>query len=276
MHEEFIERFTQRAAQHAAVLAAWLAGSFGRGNADRYADVDAHLLIAPERKSAFQEEVEPWLAAIRPLVLFRTMFDGGMINAMTVDGLRLDVWMHAGEQMALGGEAVRVLYDKGDYLDLTTSAHAAPDTTERVAALERQMVEFWRMIAMLPTVLGRNERIVAFQGLGFELGPLNEVLIARAGRTRETGIKRLNTFVSDESRRALEDALRVDELTLPALARAHLRLAALMRRVGPAVAATHGFVYPHELEQTVVRYVSDELRRLGLADCLTVLDEEGQ
>ncbi len=71
----------------AAIRAAWLEGSFGRGNADRYSDLDIHLLLVPEHWQTFQAEVKSWLSPIRPLVLFNLLFDGKMVNALTADGI---------------------------------------------------------------------------------------------------------------------------------------------------------------------------------------------
>lgn len=275
MQQEFIDQFTARAQDHPAVLAVWLEGSFGRGDADRYSDVDLHVLVHPAEKAAFQAGAEAWLAAIQPLVLFKTMFDGNMINAMTVDGLRLDIWIHAAEQLALGNKAVRVLVDKGDHLDLTPTEVPPPDADARAAALAGHIAEFWRMISLMPSVIGRDERIVAVQGIGFELMPLSEVLMAQAGVRRDAGIKRLNAYLLDEARRDLESALHMDGLTRASLVRLHLRLAALMRRVGPQVADAYGFAYPHALEQTVLGYVAEELRHMGLADCLDALPTGG-
>jgi predicted nucleotidyltransferase len=268
MQHAFIEEFTEHAAAHPGILAVWLEGSFGRGNADRYSDVDLHVLVPAAEKAAFQAESEAWLSAIRPLVLCKRMFDGDMINAMTMDGLRLDVWIHAGERIALNDRAVRVLVDKGYHLDLATPDAFPSDAAALAAALAAHITEFWRMISLLPTVIGRGELIVTFQGVGFELMPLSEVLMAQAGTQREAGVKRLNDFLLDETRRELEAALRMEGLSRESLVRVNLRLAELMRRAGPQVAAAYGFAYPHALEQTVLRYVANELRHMQLTDCL--------
>lgn len=266
MQQAFIDQLSQRAEAHPDLLAAWLEGSFGRDTADRFSDVDAHLLVRAEARDAFAAGAEAWLSQIRPLVLYRTMFGGSMINAMTVDALRLDVWIHKEERMALGGKPVRVLFDKEARLDLQTPDSESPSPEQRRAQLAGHVAEFWRMLSLTPTVMGRGERIVGFQGAGFELIPLTEVLLAQAGRGRETGIKQLNEYILPESRRELEAALNLDGLSLEALVGMHLRLARLMQRVGPQVAESVGFDYPHALEQTVLAYVQHELERLGLGE----------
>jgi hypothetical protein len=52
------------------------------------------------------------------------------------------------------------------------------------------------------------------------------------------------------------------------LAKAHLRLVAIMQRCGPSIAEQCGVSYPVDLESAVVRYVCRELSQLGLEKCL--------
>ena len=47
MQQRFIDDVTHAVETDARVLAAWLEGSYGRGDADRFSDVDLHLLLAP-------------------------------------------------------------------------------------------------------------------------------------------------------------------------------------------------------------------------------------
>ena len=76
MQNQFINALTDTAKADPRIRAAWLAGSFGKGIADRWSDVDAHLLIDPAHSDDFQAGVRGWLEALRPLVLFRLMFGG--------------------------------------------------------------------------------------------------------------------------------------------------------------------------------------------------------
>ncbi len=82
MHDEYLKLLKTQIANDGRILAAWLEGSLGRGNADRYSDIDLHLLLADGSLDSFRAAAEQWLAAIRPLVLFNTMFEGKMINGL--------------------------------------------------------------------------------------------------------------------------------------------------------------------------------------------------
>ena len=130
--------------------------------------------------------------------------------------------------------------------------------------LLRQTKEFWRCIALTPSVIGRNELIVAFSGLTIETQILTDVLIAGYGITRESGIKRLNEFLPEHIQQSIEDVFSVQELSQVSLAKAHMKLARIMKEHGRVIAAKHSYTYPAELEATVLKYVHKELVLLGL------------
>ena len=264
MQQRFIDDVTRAVKTDARVLAAWLEGSFGRGDADRFSDVDLHLLLAPATADEFRANAEAWLGALRPLVLYRLMFDGAMINALDEEGLRLDIWLHVGARAAVDPARARVLFARGDVLDEKPPA-APPDPAALAAQLDGQIREFWRCIALVPVVAGREEHIVGFMGLNVEQGILVNVLLDGYGIARDAGVKKLNPFLPAELRRALEDALTMPDLSTGSLVTAHLALATIMRTHGPVIAARHGIVYPQALEESVLAYVDQELAALGLA-----------
>jgi hypothetical protein len=263
MQQAFLEALQPRLGADARIRAAWLEGSLGRAQADRYSDIDLHLWIEDAALVEFGAGAEAWLAAICPLVLYRLLFDGRMINALSADGLRIDVWLHGGDAPVVDEHKTRVLLDRNQALQ-TGKRSPAPDPVAIAARLEQQIQEFWRCVSMLPVVIGRDERIVSLQGLVIEVNLLTDVLLLGYGVERDTGVKRLNAYLPPHCRTALEDALALDGLTPESLARSHLRLAALLQREGPALAARHGFAYPEALQRAALRYIAAELALLGL------------
>lgn len=262
MQHEFLADLQQTLAADPRIQAAWLAGSFGRGNADRYSDIDLHLLV--DNASDFCAGARAWLEALRPLVLYKVIFDGQMINALTDAGLRIDLWLHANAPMhALDPVSHRVLIDRTGVLRLETPSSSPPDPAQVAATMLAQIEEFWRCIALLPTVIGRRELLVAFTGLNVELAIATELLLAGYGRTRERGVKVLNSYLGDERRAELEAALQLQGLHAESLVMAHMALAGVIRAQGPLLAAQHNFTYPQELEDAVLRYVASELQAVS-------------
>jgi len=277
MQESFIHTLTTVASADPRIRAAWLGGSFGKGIADRWSDVDAHLLIAPDAIDDFRIGARQWVEALAPLVLYRLMFGGEMINGMTADGLRLDIWLHSGESAAVVEGQARVLYAETDALIWQSHPGTVLTQTQAAAELERTIPEFWRCIAMLPVALGRDEKLIGAAGNFLILLLLTDTLCVQSGVRKDRGVKALNGFLPPEFRQLAEDATVLPALTLENLARFQLRLAQIMHEHGPAICARWQVDYPHALEAATLGYVAQELRALGFASVLgevTLFDEK--
>jgi len=264
----YIESLTAAAESDPRIRAAWLTGSFGKGMADRWSDVDAHLLIDPAHSDDFRAGVQGWLESLRPLVLYRLMFGGQMVNAMTDEGMRLDVWLHDGASAEVVERQTQVLFaEEGS---LTWKPHPGTELSQAqaAAALEQAIPEFWRCVSMLPVALGRDEKLIGAAGNFLILLLLTDVLSVQSGIRKDRGVKALNGFLPPELRRLAEDATSLPALTLEELARFQLRLARIMQEHGPAICKQWNVDYPQALEDAALGYVSLELQRLGFRDIL--------
>ncbi len=267
LQSTFFAQLGHRLSADSRIRAAWLEGSFGHGDADRYSDIDLHLLVDPSAADHFRANAENWLSSIQPLVLFKWMFGTSMINALTVDGLRIDIWLHEGQEIERDAARVQLLSARPDAFRFVDTP--AEDKPESIAPmLDERISEFWRCIVLLPSVLGRNELIVTQMGLAIELRLLTDILIDGYNVERDAGVKKLNRFLPGDTQQAIEQALSIDGLSARTAALSHLRLAAIMQQHGPSIAAHHGISYPSELEDAVIVHVASELEQLALADCL--------
>ena len=262
MQTEYLHTLQTALEANPAVKAAWLTGSFGRGNADRYSDVDLNIWLDAANLETFRQATELWLNSIRPLVLFKWMFNDRMANCLTVDGLRIDLWLHTDAAPRLDESRVQVMVDREHALQFGTT-ESVPDPTRLNNYLISQIREFWRCIAMLPTI-GRDERIIGLFGLSIEVNVLTDVIIGGYGIPRDSGIKRLNPFLPDALRAKIEQALSFDGLTASGLVQAHLALARIMQEEGRQVATRNGFEYPVDIEEAALGYTLRELAALGL------------
>ena len=270
MHQEYLKAFADKAASDGRVLGTWLEGSFAKGTADRYSDIDIHLLVAEENKETFQHGLESWLSDIQPLVIFKDTFPGQMMTCITTVGLRVDVWLHTGDTITLERTKVHLLSDAKGCIQFTEVCRDQESKDIR-SVLKQHFNEFWRVLAILPTVLGREERIAGFMGTTFAVMSLTEVLIIGSGNQRDRGVKNINAFLPQTLREEIENALTLPSLNREGIAKAHLRLAGIMQRDGPDIAKQRGVVYPLALEKAILNYISRELQILGLSDCLDEL-----
>jgi hypothetical protein len=264
LQTQFLHKLQHALEASPAIKAAWLSGSFGRGNADRYSDIDLNLWLDATELESFRHNTQAWLEALSPLVLFRWMFDNRMANALTCGGLRIDLWLHIDPPL-LDGSRVQMLLQRDNTLSFDAKV-TTPDPAATAARLLEQIKEFWRCIAMLPTVIGRDERIVALVGLTVEVNLLTDVILSGYAIVRDSGVKRLNPFLPEDLRLEIEEALAFDGLTNSSLAQAHLTLARIMQEEGRQIAIHHGFDYPVEVETAALAYTMGELASIGVVE----------
>jgi hypothetical protein len=113
-------------------------------------------------------------------------------------------------------------------------------------------------------VIGREERVKGVVGTAIAADALAEALIYGGSGGRDAGVKRLNEFIPAAWRAELEAALLNAGSSPRDIVETQLRLAALMRTHGRAVAKLHGIQYPDAFERAAVQYVRAELGRLDL------------
>ena len=268
----FIKALTAKVEADPRIRAAWLTGSFGKEAGDRWSDVDAHLLVDVDRFDEFHRDVETWLGQIRPLVFVRLMFNGRMFNAMTDEAMRLDVWLHDEEVAEVTKGETRVLYEKEGALSWLPQPGEGLTPEAASELLRREIAEFWRCVSMLPVVVGRGEDLVGAAGNSIILLALTNVLCAASGRRRDRGVKALNGFLLPHHRQCVEEAVLLNTLRPNETMRFPLRLARVMREHGPAICDQWKVEYPQAMEDTVLRYVTHELRLLGYGAALEELE----
>jgi hypothetical protein len=76
-----------------------LSGSVGKNTADAWSDLDLVVVAHAERFDEFLADWPKWLHTITPTVFARTPIAPFVINAVTDEGLTLDLVVHKGEQI---------------------------------------------------------------------------------------------------------------------------------------------------------------------------------
>jgi predicted nucleotidyltransferase len=188
------------------VLAVYLIGSYATGAADRYSDVDVHLVVTDDSAKWFAEH---WDDVLRKLTGPTVLTDGlpGLIGGLgiTADWLHVDLIVHPLESFDRDQyDGVRVLFDRDGTLfpdgDVAPKGGRAGDPYWPAGNVNL----FFYFLGNLVTVLGRDERIVGSQGIGVVRDQLIALMLAERGVRRTSGAKRLNALLSDEQRATLE------------------------------------------------------------------------
>ncbi len=261
--EKIIHLLEQALEQDPRLKAAWLKGSFGRGDADRHSDIDLTVWLAPDDADAFRKELGGWLATLRPVLLYHELFGGSMtVGLLQGDGAQvvaLDLFVETADEVQVTKGKTRVLLNRGQ---LTQVSPTPPEPASLQRDLDVEIRYFWRLFAMLPSI-ERDELIPAALRLSQEVAQVVNVCSLGRGRPRDVGEKRANELLEPEERSELEGVLALPELTRASLVQAHLELAQIMRRRGRLAAERLNAPYPEELESAVLAYVRLELARAG-------------
>lgn len=262
--ESIIHELERVLEQDHRVKAAWLKGSFGRvADADRHSDIDLHVWLAPEDAAIFRQELEAWLASLRPVLLYHELFGGRMVVSLLqgddAQVVALDVFVETADEMQIVEGKTRVLLDRDG--QLVQNPYVLPDNASLQHDLDIEVRYFWRLFAMLPSI-ERKELIPAVLRLSQEVEQVVKVCTLGRGRPRDVGEKRVNELLSPDERLELESVLVLPEITRASLLRAHLSLGQIMRRRGRLASEKLNAPYPEDLEGAVMAYVQHELARM--------------
>ncbi|MGW6196192.1 aminoglycoside 6-adenylyltransferase [Kribbella sp. NPDC055110] len=201
-----IERAQELLPGDERILAVYLIGSYATGVADRFSDVDVHLVVTDDSTEWFEEH---WDDVLRELAGPTVLADRlpGMIGGLgiTADWLHIDLIVHPLASFdRFQYDGVRVLFDRSGTLfpegDLAPEGGQAGEPYWPAATVNR----FFYFLGNLVAVLGRDERVVANQGIGVVRDELVALMLAERGVRRTSGAKRLNALLSDEQRATLE------------------------------------------------------------------------
>lgn len=142
------------------VLGVELAGSIAAGTADKWSDLDLHVVTQAEDHDAFLADWPSWLAAITPTVFARTPIAPFIINTVTADGLTCDIAVFAGAGPApvtrsayvVGGLSSRGFGTVGEALEYAVAEQLRGLAGPFISLIERE--EHLRHLAGVPHLLG--------------------------------------------------------------------------------------------------------------------------
>lgn len=148
------------------VVAAWLAGSFGRGTQDAWSDLDLHVVVRDDALAAWLGARERWFARLgRPLMVMpSSASERGNWQGVVFKGpVWLDLAVHPASTAAREPDT-RLLFARAD---IPLGMAALPDEEERRSRLQHDLDFFWAMtpIALKYIGRGRTDRAVTMVDL---------------------------------------------------------------------------------------------------------------
>ncbi len=248
--QRLIDRIASILESDAQISGAWLSGSLGKGAGDELSDVD--VLVATVNDPA--DAAARYLAhveSIAPTVIAKLHF-GRVLNCVTPDWERFDlVFVSVTELSRYNARDLKRLFSRGGE---PVPQGAAPSEPSR---FEDNLTEFFRIVGLGPVVLGRQEFIVALDGVGLLRKIVIDTMLEQNGVTQAArgGVLKLNAFLTDAQREALLSLppLQTTPASLVAMNRA---LADIFVPMARAMCAARGIAWPAALERAALRRLS--------------------
>lgn len=253
--QELIGLVGDVAAQSGLFEGLFLVGSFGKGTADRWSDVDLVGLVPADQQDAAIAWWQGWLAGREHLIYFKTLARGGRLaNAITESWLRVDLNLPPDAHLEWRPQdGLRALYDPSGLLaaqPVSLPAHR-PDP----ARIEAMVIEFLRILGLTPVGLGREEWVVMAMGTGMLRDMVSQLMQEELPIPDRGGMLHLS--------RLLPEADMVVLLGLPypapervALLAAQVEIARVFLPRARALSARIGASWPHEFETAVREHLA--------------------
>ncbi len=254
--------------------AIWLSGSFARGDADRWSDLNLHLLVDDDRAATLQADLTAILDGALPLGWHHSLEAAELIKGLTFvengldahGGVAFDLrWTDLGrlQNQLERYRPLRLLFahpalpaDLYDFLSAPRPALSAPDA-EIIAAT---LAYFWVQLARLPAALNRGEDLAAQQLVAESRRALTDLVVALNGAHRPASVARINQYLGPAQLDAFQKTLPAAEITPALWIGQAVALIVLYRWYAPQLVEIYGVAYPHALERTALALLSGEVQ----------------
>lgn len=231
-----------------SVRALFLGGSYGAGIEDAYSDIDFVAVSSDGPSDSFSTHWRDAVGRVGEIVLWwDRQGKPALINAVTVDWLRLDVVIVTPDQMReRGASGLKLLFDHDEISSAVPVARQSPSVDP--SRIKWQIEEFIRIIGLLPVAIGRGEYLNGITGIFHLRNLLIALLIEETAAPDRGGALHLNRLISEEQKRLLA-ALPVPLPTREAVIAANIAYAEAYLPRARRMAEEIGVEWPQRFEQ---------------------------
>src|ERR1044071_535853 len=156
--QAFVDRFVEACRVDDRIVAAFLGGSYAKGHADAYSDVDLCVITTDQSFENFLNTREAFLRSLGDLVFLETF--GNPTSAFYIFADDTEGELNFGNENRLtqihSGE-FKTLLDKKNILAKATFPPFEPSSSEQMEKLRREIYVFWHELSHFITAMGRNQ-----------------------------------------------------------------------------------------------------------------------
>ena len=255
--QALIARIVEALGPDERVRGLFLSGSFGRGPADAWSDVDLLAVVLVSQHETFAAGWRDLLGTIIPIVHFQRLPHALVLHAISEDWLRCDLQIAAPENLdGRAKDRLKMLIDRdGIFAALpATPSHQGLDP----GRMRGTISEFIRVLGLLPVSDGRGEYEVGVFGSGLLRRMLTDLLVAEMDLGDTGGVLHLSR-VLDAERMALLATLPVAQPNRESVIEANLAAAGAFFPRAKALAHMLGIDWPTAFEEATRRHLSKSL-----------------
>lgn len=255
--QAFITRIVDALEPDRRVRGLFLTGSFGRGTADAWSDVDLLAFIGNQDQEAVAADWRRVLEAVTPIVYWNRLPWAFVLNAVSEDWLRCDLSVAApGETRGMTQDRVKPLIDRdGVYCALPPSL--PPPQIDR-RKLEGTVNEFIRVLGLTPVGVGRGEVELIGLGTGMLRRLLTDLLVIEMNHADTGGILHLSRLL-DAERMGLIETIPVPERPIASAMQSQAALARAFLPRAKALYAELGMDWPQKFEEVTRKTLAKHL-----------------
>jgi predicted nucleotidyltransferase len=246
-HQRVLERFVAACQADVRVVAAFVGGSYARGTADAYSDLDLGVITTDETYEDFRTSRAAFVRLLgEPLFLedFGSEVNIFFILAGGTEG-ELACGHEAGFQHMHSGP-YQVLLDKRGIMADVVFPSPVPAPAEQRETMRRLVYWFWHDLSHLITALGRGQLWWAAGQLEIlRLDCVNMARLGHDGSAGADGYEKVEQALPSTELAPLETTFC--PLERNALWHAARRIVGFYEEHAPPLAQTHGLAYPAEL-----------------------------
>jgi predicted nucleotidyltransferase len=251
-HQSFINRFVAACQADERVVAAFLGGSYVKGTADAYSDLDLSLITSDAAYENFIAGREDFVRLLGEPLFLEDFGSSTTLFIIMSDDSEVEISFGSQSRLAhIHSGPYRVLLDKQRILAGAVFPEYEPGQAGQTEQLRRLVYWFWHDLSHFTTAMARGQLWWAYG----QLEALRRYCVNLA-RLRHNF---LDADVGEEGYFKLEHALPVEQLAplqatycpleRDAMLQAALAIVRFYQELAPPLAWTHGIAYPNSLER---------------------------
>ena len=256
-HKVFLDRFVAACERDERVAAAFLVGSYAKGKADTYSDIDLCVITADDSFENFMADGEKFFRQLGELVFLEDFDIPKIFFYIFSDDTEGE--LNVGRESEINqvfNAPYKVLLDKKNVMEgLSTTASEPTDSqAKQIEKMRREIYWFWHDLSHFMTAMRRGQ-------LWWARGQL-DVLRPMCINLARFQHNFLDSDAGEDAYSKVEQALPIEQLSplqetfcpmeKGAMLQAVRVIVDFYKRLAPALAQKHGITYPVGLEKVMM------------------------